>query len=133
MSLQIYLKLMFSYMNFKQTVCWLVFRQFTQTRATWEEGTSVEELSSSDWPTGTSLRHWWVTDIWGPSLLEQVALGCKLSRHEEAVAASLPPWSHPDFSQSTTIVICKPNNVFLLQVVFSQGYTRVYCSSYYWV
>jgi hypothetical protein len=34
-----------------------VFVNLTQTRGTWKEGTSVEELSASDWPVSGSVRH----------------------------------------------------------------------------
>lgn len=36
------------------TVC-AVFVNFTQTKVTWKRGTSIEELSLSDWPVGTSV------------------------------------------------------------------------------
>lgn len=37
--------------------CWLVFVNLIQTRDTWEEGTSVEELAPLDEPVGVSVEY----------------------------------------------------------------------------
>lgn len=42
---------------------WLVFVSVTRTRVIWEEGTSVEKMSPSDWPgLWTSLRDIFLID-----------------------------------------------------------------------
>lgn len=107
-SLWIHLKFMFSYMKFLQTV--LIFGQLSQTRVTWEEGTAVEELSSSNWAKGTSLRHWLVIDMGGPSLFWTGGPGlCKKGaeqamRKQRQLSSVVPS----PVSRVVMIVICKP-------------------------
>lgn len=41
----------------KESVMLVSFVRLTQTRVSWEEGTSVEELLPSDWPVHMSAGH----------------------------------------------------------------------------
>lgn len=87
--------IIFLFFLFWDRVSWLDLN-ITQTKVTWEEGTSIEELHPTDWPVAMSAGPfaWLISDVERPSPLwgilpDKVVLGGVRKRAEQA---SAPPW-----------------------------------------
>lgn len=97
------------------------FCQLTQTRVTWKEGTSTEEVSPSNWPLGISVWHFlacWFTWV-GPAHLGwchpgQLVLGGMLKGAEWEQASQQLSFMGPALTSRC--------GIFLPELVWSEFY-----------